>query len=367
MKRGLNYFLLLLLSVFILALIFNTSNKIQFSPQESLILRPIANGGYSEWNKFGCDSNFKCVDEIKEDINDKLKISNPKKSSFYFESFTLKNVKINSLSIYYYAKYNTGSSDSCFSVFMKKEKMNFTSVKQICTTKYWILYSESFEKNPFTKNNWTINDLNNLEIGMESTKPNAGGQIAQIYIKVNYENLSCDKGGCLLPKCEGNICESYQVCDGEIFFDRETNRCCNGTCRLPKNFDWRNRHGENWNSPVKNQGSISSCPGFGALASIESAINLYFNKHLDLDLSEQSTFSCSNELYHEFSFDINLHKCFGINSPASIICNAKFTGIVDEKCYPYVDHFTPDTFVCNNLCLLYTITFKQRLSILDIR
>ena len=195
MKRGLNYFLLLLLSVFILALIFNTSNKIQFSPQESLILRPIANGGYSEWNKFGCDSNFKCVDEIKEDINDKLKISNPKKSSFYFESFTLKNVKINSLSIYYYAKYNTGSSDSCFSVFMKKEKMNFTSVKQICTTKYWILYSESFEKNPFTKNNWTINDLNNLEIGMESTKPNAGGQIAQIYIKVNYENLSCDKGG----------------------------------------------------------------------------------------------------------------------------------------------------------------------------
>jgi len=166
----------------------------------------------------------------------------------------------------------------------------------------------------------------------------------------------------------GIVCERYNICQGKILDANDTNRCCRGSCGLPSSFDWRNRHGENWNSPVKDQGMVSSCTTFGGIASIEAAINLFYNQHLNIDLSEQSILSCGKELYGLNSSDIDINRCFNINSPASCICNAKFAGIVDEGCYPYVDHITPDTYVCNNLCTDYennfwkVANFKQLLS-----
>ena len=163
----------------------------------------------------------------------------------------------------------------------------------------------------------------------------------------------CNSEGKCGPSCfeqGGTICESYEICDGNILSAGDTNRCCSGKCGLPISFDWRNRHGENWNSPIRDQGQVSSCTSFGGLAPIESAINLYYNQHLDIDLSEQSTFACGKELYNVNSTDSKINLCININSPALFICNAKFSGIVDESCYPYVDYITPDTFNCVNLC-----------------
>lgn len=52
------------------------------------------------------------------------------------------------------------------------------------------------------------------------------------------------------------------------------------------NFDWRNRHGQNWMTPVKDQGNTAACTAFAAVGALEALANLYYNQHLNLNLSE---------------------------------------------------------------------------------
>ncbi len=63
-------------------------------------------------------------------------------------------------------------------------------------------------------------------------------------------------------------------------------------------FDWRDRHGVNWMTSVKNQGTTPFCVGFATLACVEALINLYFNRKIDLDLSEQELASCADTVPH---------------------------------------------------------------------
>jgi hypothetical protein len=179
--------------------------------------------------------------------------------------------------------------------------------------------------------------------------------------RVRRENYICPEG-CESGRCKkqvqdtcqaqgGSICSEYEVCQGKILSAADTSRCCKGTCELPKSFDWRNRHGENWNTEVRNQGSVPYCTQFGPVAAIEAVINLYFNQQLNIDLSEQILNSCSNALYATDFGSGPAGGCFNVNNPGDVICKAKFVGIPDENCYPYIDHYDPEaTFICNNLC-----------------
>lgn len=88
-------------------------------------------------------------------------------------------------------------------------------------------------------------------------------------------------------------------------------------------WDWRNRHGKNWVTPVTNQGQCGSCWAFAAVGATEAMTNLYFNQPLNLNLSEQDVLSCSgagscNGGYTSYAIDY-------ISS----------TGIVDEAAFPY--------------------------------
>ena len=57
---------------------------------------------------------------------------------------------------------------------------------------------------------------------------------------------------------------------------------------LPDHFDWRDKDGQDWMTPVKNQGSCGSCWAFSAVGVVEPEYNIaYGNPDLDLDLSEQ--------------------------------------------------------------------------------
>ncbi len=57
---------------------------------------------------------------------------------------------------------------------------------------------------------------------------------------------------------------------------------------LPSTWDWRAHNGV---TPVKDQGSCGSCWAFAAVAEMESKINIYYNRIVDL--SEQQIISCN--------------------------------------------------------------------------
>ena len=98
-------------------------------------------------------------------------------------------------------------------------------------------------------------------------------------------------------------------------------------------FDWRNKHGRNWMTPVKYQG-CSDCWAFAAAGAMEAYVNLYYNRLLNLDLSEQDILSCSGG-----------GTCSGGNSVAALYY-IKDAGIVTESCFEYAASYLP----CNNKC-----------------
>ncbi|MFA4836962.1 MAG: C1 family peptidase, partial [Dehalococcoidia bacterium] len=106
-----------------------------------------------------------------------------------------------------------------------------------------------------------------------------------------------------------------------------------GTVRLPTalraipygTFDWRNKDGENWLTPVKDQGNCGSCWAFAALGSVESLINIErSNTTIDIDLSEQHLVSdCSSA-----------GDCGG-GYPDEALDYIRSNGVPEETCSPY--------------------------------
>jgi hypothetical protein len=98
------------------------------------------------------------------------------------------------------------------------------------------------------------------------------------------------------------------------------------TSSYVNNFDWRNRHGINWMTSVKNQGSSGYCVAFAIASALEAVTNLYYNRKIDFDLSEQEIACCngtSNSYYGMYYDD-----------PLKYIRNH---GACDETAYPFID------------------------------
>lgn len=160
------------------------------------------------------------------------------------------------------------------------------------------------------------------------------------------EGLICREGACrALQKCSeqgGTICEEYKVCDGSKLDASDSERCCLGGCKLPTSFDWRNRHGENWMTPVRDQGNLGACYIFGAIGAMEAQINLYYNQHIDADLSEQMMQDCHSccpppeyceDCIQEFR---NPEECTNnCGTTSTLFCRFSAHGIVEEECDPY--------------------------------
>lgn len=90
-------------------------------------------------------------------------------------------------------------------------------------------------------------------------------------------------------------------------------------------FDWRNRHGKNWLTSAKLQ-TAYTCWTFGALGIVEAYANLYYNRLLNYDLSEQELISCINPGYDPY-------KSGGFVSNA--LTYVKNHGVVEESCFPF--------------------------------
>jgi len=110
-------------------------------------------------------------------------------------------------------------------------------------------------------------------------------------------------------------------------------------------FDWRNRHGRNWLTSAKHQSlpqSCGSCWAFTAVGTTEAYVNLYYNRLLNLDLSEQDVLSCTPKVVYN---NIVYNTCNGgyISDALNYIKN---TGVVNEACFKYSASDLP----CGNKC-----------------
>jgi len=93
-----------------------------------------------------------------------------------------------------------------------------------------------------------------------------------------------------------------------------------------ESFDWRNKDGKDWMTPIKNQGSCGSCWAFSAVGVVEAAINIYANDpDIDIDLSEQ----------HLVSDCCNAGSCGG-GAPRRALEYIRDTGVPEESCFPYI-------------------------------
>lgn len=101
-------------------------------------------------------------------------------------------------------------------------------------------------------------------------------------------------------------------------------------------WDWRNRHGKNWVTSAKHQGTCASCWAFSPVGTFESYINLYYNQLLNLDLSEQELILS----------DDYIGDCRGgyIDLALDFLCNP---GTVSEECLRYQASDTvPKSYTC---------------------
>ena len=122
-----------------------------------------------------------------------------------------------------------------------------------------------------------------------------------------------------------------------------------GESSLPfvEHFDWRDRHGRNWMTSIKDQGSSGYCGFFTTAGSIEAVANLYYNRLLGLNLSEQEIASCHD---HDVAIDPYIS---GVELPEPLEY-VRDNGVSNELSYPFVDlpnqccltgSFVPDTIV----------------------
>lgn len=111
-------------------------------------------------------------------------------------------------------------------------------------------------------------------------------------------------------------------------------------------WDWRNRHGKNWMTSVKDQGGCNSCWIFAAVGALEAYINLYYNQIasyinsnneqvLGYNLSEQEIMNCIANNY-----------CLSFGTPAEALYYIKNNGVVNEECFPYEAR----DFDCDDKC-----------------
>jgi C1A family cysteine protease len=154
----------------------------------------------------------------------------------------------------------------------------------------------------------------------------------------SFEEKKVMFGGCL-PQLYG-----FEHYAGGIFVmpNNQINReeqTDSFSIRCIPEWDWRDHRGKNWMTPVKlyeMQWTCSSCWAFSAIGTLEPYVNLYYNRILNYNLSEQELVSCSDA-----------GDCSGGNVPAAwqyIINN----GIVQEDCFQYTDANTDCSDKCSS-------------------
>jgi hypothetical protein len=144
------------------------------------------------------------------------------------------------------------------------------------------------------------------------------------------------------------------------YVNRTTQRSMDNS--IVNEWDWRNRHGatnetspyydyeteqvwdnvtqtnqyinmyNGWMTKIHSQNEWSGCPYgcflFAPLNAVEAMLNLYYNQHINLYLSQQYAMDCCPDNYKD---------CFTGGYVSLILEATKNTGIIEDSCYPYLN------------------------------
>ena len=147
----------------------------------------------------------------------------------------------------------------------------------------------------------------------------------------DYETRKC------VLSLPDDTCETFGLeyyADGIIELGYIEKKDANEQSPYIDHFDWRNRHGKNWMTPVKDQGGSSYCVGFAIASAIESIFNLYYNNLLNLDVSEQDLM-----VYCPYGMNVSDRYTKG-QFVGSVLLYAKEFGVADESSIPFEDRDT---------------------------
>ncbi len=106
---------------------------------------------------------------------------------------------------------------------------------------------------------------------------------------------------------------------------------------LPAYWDWRDKDGRDWTTPVKNQGGCGSCYIFAACATAEHCMKVQSGPNgwdANPNLSEQHILSCAG------------WTCDG-GAMMHVLSYLASTGTTDDACFPYTGS---DATPCENRC-----------------
>ena len=108
---------------------------------------------------------------------------------------------------------------------------------------------------------------------------------------------------------------------------------------MPAAFDWRNKDGKNWVSPILNQANCGSCVAFAAVGAMETQLNISsLIPNLNTKLSPQNLFACGGGACEMGWY------------PESAASYLMKNGVTDEACMPYRSGATGEDVACNSSC-----------------
>jgi len=223
---------------------------------------------------------------------------------------------------------------------------SFQKLDKNIQTKGVALYTSDLGKIQETSNIAKINSaIKNKKLGWVAGQTSVSGLTYEQKKSLfkNADGTSIDK----LPNLQG-----FEYYTGGVFtFSPLSKPSAAPLSKLPNSWDWRNVNGENWMTSVKNQGLARTCWAHSNVGALEAQINLYYNQHLDLNLSEQMLADCINQgpITEVSGLPTG---CLGSNMcyPGYIYCKSVYHGIADENCDVYAqrDSVAYPTSYCDN-------------------
>jgi len=153
--------------------------------QQSLLLRPNANGYLNQWSEVGCSSNWECVDEAPgdEDATYVTTNKNNRREFYNLEDHTTETGVIESVTVYALARDYTGDDDIKLCLVSDV----YCSLEKELNSSYQLL-SETWTSDP-RGGGWTWSAIDSLQAGFvykKDGRQTGDVRVSQLYVEVRY-------------------------------------------------------------------------------------------------------------------------------------------------------------------------------------